>query len=135
MNSDCVWDKQTSVWGGGWNGMEWMCLDSRRLCLPVEQLEGTSCSLVRERSPASKTRTQRPNGIISWDHHPFTGGRCNASIGCNARSLTLDFKSLFYSKMNPYFLQLKEIRSDQKNWPATKQQSEKHIVSQPHDFA
>ena len=30
-------------------------------------------------------------------HIPFTGGGCNASIGCNARGLILDFKKGFYS--------------------------------------
>ena len=45
IGSNCAEHKEG---GWGWGGMEWLnCLDSRLLCLPVEQPGFPNCSLVR----------------------------------------------------------------------------------------
>ena len=42
------------------------------------------------------------------EYFPFTGGGCNASIGCNARSLSLDL--MFELQNGKYFLISQKIR-------------------------
>ena len=57
------------------------------------------------RRSRSKCRTMVLGSLTSQDYLPFTGGLCNTSIGCNARSLTLDLLVCFSKWIqNPHFL-------------------------------
>ena len=85
------------------------CLDSRLLCLPVEQEGFPPCSLVRGNAliPVKQSRSLL---AIQEAYLPFTGGSAMPALWCNARCLILDFKVLFQMDMISYFLTSQKIR-------------------------
>ena len=70
------------------NRTERKCLDSRPLCLPVEQMGHPTCSLVRDNLNPKPARNPKATRICGLKYFPFTGCRASPALGAMQKPIS-----------------------------------------------